>query len=212
MPRPRFHKLEPEKQQRILDEAGREFARHGYRGASLNGIIEAAGISKGAFYYYFDDKADLFTTVLRHARDTVFEHDSFDFSELSRDQYWSVVNEISRRGIAYSRAHPWMIELSRTLYGNPDDFGEPLQAFLRESQRLIRDFLVRGRSLGAVRNDVPLSLQVTVVNAVDRAVDLWFAENWQDDPESDEIDRLGDKVVEMLRGLLSPPHEGITST
>ena len=33
----------------------------------LNQLIERLSMSKGAFYYYFDDKADLFTTVAEHA-------------------------------------------------------------------------------------------------------------------------------------------------
>jgi AcrR family transcriptional regulator len=35
------------------------------RGASLNRILEQAGISKGSAYYYFDDKADVFLTVVQ---------------------------------------------------------------------------------------------------------------------------------------------------
>ena len=33
---------------------------HGFENASLNRIIKKAGISKGAMYYYFDDKMDLY--------------------------------------------------------------------------------------------------------------------------------------------------------
>ena len=64
MPRPRFEKLPVEKQEQILEAAAKEFTAHGYDGASLNRILEEAGISKGAAYYYFDDKADLYATKL----------------------------------------------------------------------------------------------------------------------------------------------------
>ena len=47
-----------------------EFAAHGFHDASLNRIIEAAGISKGSMYYYFDGKEDLFAHVTR----IEFEH------------------------------------------------------------------------------------------------------------------------------------------
>lgn len=50
MPRPRFHKLPPAQQQAILLVAFDEFATHGFTGASLNRIIEAAGVSKGSMY------------------------------------------------------------------------------------------------------------------------------------------------------------------
>jgi AcrR family transcriptional regulator len=65
MVRPRFAKLPPAQQQAILRAALDEFAAHGFHDASLNRIIEAAGISKGSMYYYFDGKQDLFTHVTR---------------------------------------------------------------------------------------------------------------------------------------------------
>lgn len=39
------------------------FARCGYADASLNAIVEAAGVTKGAVYYYFSGKRDLFRAV-----------------------------------------------------------------------------------------------------------------------------------------------------
>ncbi len=70
MPRPRFDRLDPDKRRRILAVAAEEFAARGVGNASLNRIIDHAGISKGAAYYYFDDKADLFATVIREGMES----------------------------------------------------------------------------------------------------------------------------------------------
>ena len=51
-------------QQAILRAAFDEFATHGFSTASLNRIIDAAGISKGSMYYYFDSKEALFIAVM----------------------------------------------------------------------------------------------------------------------------------------------------
>lgn len=45
--------------QRILDAALEVFGERGYRGASVDDIAAAAGVTKGAVYYYFTDKDDL---------------------------------------------------------------------------------------------------------------------------------------------------------
>ena len=45
-----------QQQETILRAALAEFAAHGFADASLNRIIEAAGISKGSLYYYFDTR------------------------------------------------------------------------------------------------------------------------------------------------------------
>ena len=65
MPRPRFNNLDADKQASILNAAFEAFSEHGFEDASYNLIIERAGISKGAMYYYFDDKEDLYSTVVR---------------------------------------------------------------------------------------------------------------------------------------------------
>lgn len=39
------------------------FAQRGYANASLNAIVEAAGLTKGAVYYYFPNKRELFRAV-----------------------------------------------------------------------------------------------------------------------------------------------------
>jgi AcrR family transcriptional regulator len=49
---------------RIVESAARAFARRGYRGASLDEIAQGAGYTKGALYYNFKSKEDLFLALL----------------------------------------------------------------------------------------------------------------------------------------------------
>ena len=64
MPRSTFCRLAPEKQERLLEAATREFSRRSFAEASINQIIKDAGIPRGSFYMYFDDKEDLFCYVM----------------------------------------------------------------------------------------------------------------------------------------------------
>lgn len=56
-----FERLPEEKKDRILQAARTEFIRYPYEKTSINRILAEAGIPKGSFYQYFDDKADLFS-------------------------------------------------------------------------------------------------------------------------------------------------------
>lgn len=49
--------------QRLLDEAYKQFSAHGLRKASVQEIAEAARISKGAFYLFYESKEALFIEV-----------------------------------------------------------------------------------------------------------------------------------------------------
>lgn len=48
----------------MLDAAAREFARHGYAGASINAILAECGYTKGGFYFHFGSKVDLAHAVV----------------------------------------------------------------------------------------------------------------------------------------------------
>ena len=61
--------------QRLVAEARRLFADKGFEGVSVDDIAAAAGLTKGAVYYQFKDKTDLFRAaceaVLADVRDRV---------------------------------------------------------------------------------------------------------------------------------------------
>ncbi len=65
MPRDTFLRLPQEKRERILEAAWREFEAVPFADASINRIVRAAGIPRGSFYQYFEDKTDLFRHLLR---------------------------------------------------------------------------------------------------------------------------------------------------
>jgi AcrR family transcriptional regulator len=47
----------------LLDAARRVFERDGYHGATVSAIVQAAGLSQGAFYLYFADKKAVFAAL-----------------------------------------------------------------------------------------------------------------------------------------------------
>jgi AcrR family transcriptional regulator len=62
----RLSRLESREQtrRRLLAAAARLFARHGYQATSVDDIAEAAGFSKGAVYYNFESKDELFEALV----------------------------------------------------------------------------------------------------------------------------------------------------
>ncbi len=68
MPSERFWRLPEEKRQLIFEKAMDEFVRVPFEKASINQIIQKAGISRGSFYTYFEDKRDLLYCVLQNTR------------------------------------------------------------------------------------------------------------------------------------------------
>ncbi len=53
-----------ERRAQILSCARNVFARRGYHAAKIDEIVEAAGVARGTFYLYFDDKRAIFAELV----------------------------------------------------------------------------------------------------------------------------------------------------
>ncbi len=53
-----------ERRQQILRSARDVFAKHGYHAAKIDDIVAAAGVARGTFYLYFEDKRAIFEEIV----------------------------------------------------------------------------------------------------------------------------------------------------
>ncbi len=60
---------DPAKRRRILEGASRVFQASGFDAASMNDITQAAGVSKGTLYVYFQNKEQLFIALIDEERE-----------------------------------------------------------------------------------------------------------------------------------------------
>ena len=64
MPNQTFFNLPKEKRELLIQSAKKEFSRAPLSEASIANIIKSAGIPRGSFYQYFEDKEDAFYYIL----------------------------------------------------------------------------------------------------------------------------------------------------
>jgi AcrR family transcriptional regulator len=190
--------------------AAEEFAGHGYEGASVNRIAEEAGMSKGSLYYYFEDKADLYATVVERATARMIElAGGFSMESLTPSSFWPTTESLMRESTHYLEDNPWYMRLLRSFYrrrGGPADRGGTDRVF-----DVVRDWigriLARGQELGTVRTDLPLEFQVEVCMGMGEAGDRWIAEHWEAiEPGRREAVMGG--YMTLFRRLLEPVGPG----
>ena len=58
MPKQTFFNLPEDKRENLINIAIEEFAENDYQTASISRIVANAGIAKGSFYQYFENKED----------------------------------------------------------------------------------------------------------------------------------------------------------
>jgi len=205
MPRRSFEKLPPERRSAILEVAAREFGEHGFEAASLNHILSEAGVSKGAAYYYFEDKADLFAAAARHAID-LFSDLLPEPASIPAARFWPTIARVYRTSMERTRAHPWAVSMARAIWRSSADARaeravRPVFEWLRGR---LAGFVDRGVEVGAVRGDVPRELLVDLLVQLDGATDRWLLGH-VDRLAPAELEAVGAAVLDMTRRMLAPP-------
>jgi len=206
MPFSRFEKLAPEKRERLFEAAAQEFASRGFEQASLNHILEQAQMGKGSAYYYFEDKADLFCTVIEHARERLHLDDlSADLAQLSAETFWPTVTELRREPLLRSFEQPWLFRvLSVPAHLSPVLMErEPLARLSQQITTLVRQLIKRGQDLGVIRADLPDDLLFAWMFALDQASYQWLMSHWERMDRA-AVSALSDRTVAAMRGALMP--------
>ena len=185
MARPRFAKLPQAQQHAILRAALDEFAAHGFHDASLNRIIDAAGISKGSMYYYFDGKEDLFAHVTRVEFERLFAAVGPVALPAAPgpDAFWSAVEsyylDITTKLPPARSWRRWCADGSQRPTTLPSSGRK--QEMEQEILPWIDRVLAAGQASGAVRTDLPSGLLIAVAVGMGRAMDTWLMTQQPDD-------------------------------
>ncbi|WP_343842193.1 TetR/AcrR family transcriptional regulator [Salinibacillus aidingensis] len=89
-----FFNLPDHKRKKLIDAAEKEFARVALFEASIANIVKTAGIPRGSFYQYFQDKEDLYFYLLDKKLDeskryfvSILDHHNGDIFEAMVDMY-----------------------------------------------------------------------------------------------------------------------------
>ncbi|MFH1613676.1 MAG: TetR/AcrR family transcriptional regulator [Planctomycetota bacterium] len=156
----------PEKQSStrsgILSAASMLFSIHGYKNTTIEDIITAAGITKGAFYHYFKSKEALCQAVIEKLR--------LDYQQLidSLDKDAGAMVRLSQmldRLIELNCSGEWincrlLVYLSHESHQDQPELEEKIKQFWLWYRTFYEGLLNECRQSGMVRTDVDLKIQV----------------------------------------------------
>lgn len=205
MPLPRFATLDPSRRAAILRAAAEEFARAGIEGASHNRIIAAAGVSKGAMYYYFDNKEDLLLTVVADLaeRSSAALGEPGPFADAAG--FWAELRGLNARAMAFFLGDPVVAGFAKQLVRvSPEaPLGRALADYTGRLERWIADLLRRGQAVGAVRDDLPLELLAHLMTGLGESIDRWLLGRWESLAPA-TAERLPDQLFDLFVRLAAP--------
>ena len=139
-----------ERRQQILTNARDVFAKRGYHAAKIDDIVAAAGVARGTFYLYFDDKRAIFEEIVdgTFARlgQAIMRVDTGDSSKVR-----SQIEENIRRIVHELLEDPATTKiLLSDAVGLDPAFDRKLLFFYEEVGKLLESSLVDGQERGIV--------------------------------------------------------------
>ena len=148
---------------RRLMKAAAQLYENGYANARITDITDAAGLSAGAFYRYFEDRQQLTRELLREMMDEmyVFIRSPFDETQPIRS-----VLKSTRKYFEFYEAHRALlgvvVELSQTDAEVAHLWDAAKRAF---NDRIVRS-LERGIAAGQMRDDLNLALAAEMLRSM----------------------------------------------
>ena len=98
-----------DRREALMEAALDEFVTKNYTEASLNNIIKNAGISKGTFYYHFQDKQALYLSLMKGIVDAKIEFMEKKLKDYVHDEDLNIFESLklqARIGIEFAKDYP----------------------------------------------------------------------------------------------------------
>ena len=184
--------------ERLLRVATRLFARNGFEGTSVQDIVDAAGVTKGAMYHYYGSKDDLLYEVYHQllTLQTTRLTDIVKGSGSAEDRLRAAAIDVVESSLANLDD---MIVFFRSLHMLPADRQTQVRAERRGYQDQFRGLVEEGMAAGSFRTAVSADVVVHYYLSAVNQLGAWYR---PDGPLSPR--QVGEQYAELLLGALRP--------
>lgn len=181
----------------LLGAALQLFVSQGYRATNLEAISSAAGLTKGAIYFYFGSKEVVLLEVLKRVEIIVVDRAQAAVEGAGAnpvDQFVTYIHYQASLGITHRDEVLLLILMSLEWKEKDGEVKDFISALYKRQRKLIDGLVARGQKVGAFRGDVPARELAAIVLATHDGTFLeWFR-------RSEALD--GKALTRALRSVL----------
>lgn len=151
-----------ERKQQLIDCAATLFAERGYAETRIKDIVDAAGVAKGLFYWYFENKEALFAEVARDIRLRLRKHQgsAIDPAEPPLRQ----IRQGAEASVWFMAEHAHFFSLLEVENGRMSDRSR--QKGTNQHIRDVQTMIEAGQADGSIVDENPSLLALGVVGSV----------------------------------------------
>lgn len=196
MPKRTFYNLSDEKKKRIFNAALQEFSVRFFSQASLNQIIKNAGISKGSFYQYFENKEDIYLYMI----EVISKEKSKILSQVKGmdpdADVFEVIMHSTRESLEQGNEKPGYVELGMRM---ELDNSEITMKIRKSSTDKFEKMVERDKERGLIKPEVDSELVVNLISTF--SLNEYFR-NGSD--KERYLKNLGDAIKVIKEGIAVP--------
>jgi len=203
----KFEHLSEEKQQTIIDASVSEFAQNGFKNASVNKIVENAGIAKGSLFNYFKSKSILFEHIYNIAFNEVKSYLSKVRDESANDEFFTRFSKIIDAGINFINKHPFLAKIYFRLLNSEDSpQGKKIIRELHtEAVKYLEKFVIEGIEKNELYNTLDSETTAFLLESVlNRILQTYYLDLFESKSNINKDDKEWiKKIIDTLKTGLS---------
>ena len=161
MPKQTFFNLPTDKRQQIVDIAIDEFAANDYASVSISKIVARAGIAKGSFYQYFENKEDLSGYLITLIGNKKAEAFSLDHPDPEHVGLFNYMRWIFANSAEFELANPRLGQIGYRMIKEGSQNKLYAQA-MESAQAYYKALVVLGKEQGDIAPDIDDEMAATI--------------------------------------------------
>lgn len=159
----------------LIDAALKVIGQKGYAAATVDQIVEEAGVSKGVAYYHFKNKADMATSVLERGLEELT--DGFDAiakeAETAVDALLRFMELFAARVFDSEYLGRFFVT---ELWRDDRDWSEAMQQYEGRLMGIVADQIRRGQAEGTIRPELDAEFVAVSMVGMVLTTSLFYAE------------------------------------
>ena len=118
LPTSTFFNLPQQKKERIIDAALDEFSESSYHQARVSNIVDNAGIAKGSFYQYFNNKKEIFKYIIDIMGEKKLKYLDEVIKKQPEMDFFDFLEELYKNGLEFAKDNPRLNKIGNKLFSD----------------------------------------------------------------------------------------------
>jgi AcrR family transcriptional regulator len=164
--------------QRIVIEGLRLFLQKGFRNTTINDIINAAGVSKGAFYWHFQSKNELLETIIEEFEKTFLDK-AIDAVTKNRGTFLNKFKYYHKYITEFALHHKELcmgfMTISAELAGNETDLEQKIKRVYEKHRDFLKNLVTIGKKEHFLKESLDADMAAHIIMAINHGMLLeWY--------------------------------------